>query len=70
MLSVAKITYRRWYVNAVWVRRVGGMILTQEKWSSRRETHVIAALCTTNIAWAGLGSDLDLFAMIRSLFVN
>jgi hypothetical protein len=46
------------------------MILTQEKLSGRGETHVIAALCVANPAWTGLGSDLDLCAMIRSLCVN
>jgi hypothetical protein len=59
MLSVPKITFRRWYMNAVWVCRVGGMILAR-KLKYSKETHVIAAIGTTNVVWTGLESDVDL----------
>jgi hypothetical protein len=43
-----------------WVWSIGGMILTDENWNTRRKTCPSANLSTTNLWRTGLGSNLGL----------
>ena len=56
-LHIAKITFRRCYMNEIWI--IGGWLIGEDG-SARRDTCLIATLLTSNRAWACLGLNPSL----------